>query len=455
VQRLHNDTLSDIAVPLGRARVSYDNPAGSYASRIKYREKQNSAEFALEVAGFVGSLRDPMTAHWAEAVRMVRHVRPRDFMPEEFGGAWPHERLGHPTWEAFVTAPVNGRPKSGGGYSVPPGLGLTLEKLAQIEAAFDFVRDNPEHGGKPLGEALHSRAQALAADPAVAPLAEPGNPTGNNQYSGGEESLSDKGSSRGYGTSAEYLVRRLKRDAPEVAQALARGEYPSARAAGVAAGIVKLPTALDELRRAWKKATAEDRAEFARSVAVELRSALGEGVEEMLGQVRDVADRLREVFAGKRFSFTQENFHARNLTNELLTALSGWRPKKPRRGKAAPAPVEVAAPRVEVEVVVPACSVPGSEEWKKQFVNGARRYAFEVGVDAMPLRNCVAELKKHRAWEIVLQEEPRTWERFCVEFLNMPAGFVDAVCDGVEILDGEAAPAPVEVAVEEPVEAAS
>ena len=41
------------------------------------------------------------------------------------------------------------------------------------------------------------------------------------------------------GTSEEYVVRRLKRDAPELAGALARGEFPSARAAGIAAGFIK------------------------------------------------------------------------------------------------------------------------------------------------------------------------------------------------------------------------
>jgi hypothetical protein len=41
------------------------------------------------------------------------------------------------------------------------------------------------------------------------------------------------------GTSEEYVVRRLKRDAPELATALARGEFPSARAAGIAAGFIK------------------------------------------------------------------------------------------------------------------------------------------------------------------------------------------------------------------------
>jgi hypothetical protein len=53
-----------------------------------------------------------------------------------------------------------------------------------------------------------------------------------------------------YGNSASYLVRRIKRDNPAVAQALARGEYKSARAAGIAAGIVKVPTALEVVQKA-------------------------------------------------------------------------------------------------------------------------------------------------------------------------------------------------------------
>ncbi len=56
-----------------------------------------------------------------------------------------------------------------------------------------------------------------------------------------------------YGTSAEYLVRRLKRDAPEIA------EYPSARAAGIAAGIVKVPTPLEQIRRLLPRLTADER----------------------------------------------------------------------------------------------------------------------------------------------------------------------------------------------------
>jgi hypothetical protein len=41
------------------------------------------------------------------------------------------------------------------------------------------------------------------------------------------------------GNNSDYLVRRLKRDAPEIAKRLAKGEFPSVRAAAIEAGIVK------------------------------------------------------------------------------------------------------------------------------------------------------------------------------------------------------------------------
>jgi hypothetical protein len=43
----------------------------------------------------------------------------------------------------------------------------------------------------------------------------------------------------GGNNSAAYIVARLKRDAPEFAEALARGQCRSARAAALAAGIIK------------------------------------------------------------------------------------------------------------------------------------------------------------------------------------------------------------------------
>jgi hypothetical protein len=64
-------------------------------------------------------------------------------------------------------------------------------------------------------------------------------PLGTNQYSAQAPVGPDCDKVLRWGTSEEYVVRRLNRDAPELAAALARGEFSSARAAGIAAGFVK------------------------------------------------------------------------------------------------------------------------------------------------------------------------------------------------------------------------
>ena len=61
---------------------------------------------------------------------------------------------------------------------------------------------------------------------------------------------------------ARTLVRRLKRDRPDIAERLANGEFKSARAAAIAAGIVIPRTSFEQLQRYWKRATAAERKEF-------------------------------------------------------------------------------------------------------------------------------------------------------------------------------------------------
>ena len=63
-----------------------------------------------------------------------------------------------------------------------------------------------------------------------------------------------------YGTDPTYLTRRIKRDHPEIFAKL--DTYPSVRKAAIAAGIVKPPTPLVLLRRAWEKASPDERMIF-------------------------------------------------------------------------------------------------------------------------------------------------------------------------------------------------
>jgi hypothetical protein len=65
----------------------------------------------------------------------------------------------------------------------------------------------------------------------------------------------------------EYLAARLKRDHPEIAAKVAAGDYASIREAAVAAGIVKPPSPLAQMRSAWKRASPEQQATFRREIA--------------------------------------------------------------------------------------------------------------------------------------------------------------------------------------------
>jgi hypothetical protein len=105
---------------------------------------------------------------------------------------------------------------------------------------------------------LHS--QELARDPEVRELRAAGGKKGGR----GNKNLAYIISkvSRQYGTSAAYLVRRLKRDVPAIAEALGRGEYPSARSAAKAAGIIKELTPLQAGIRAWNRISTDERAAF-------------------------------------------------------------------------------------------------------------------------------------------------------------------------------------------------
>lgn len=66
------------------------------------------------------------------------------------------------------------------------------------------------------------------------------------------------------GTTAAYLAARLRRDHPKaVFDEAVRG---SVRQAAIAAGIVKVPSVLDQLRKLWAKATPAERRAFLREV---------------------------------------------------------------------------------------------------------------------------------------------------------------------------------------------
>jgi hypothetical protein len=75
---------------------------------------------------------------------------------------------------------------------------------------------------------------------------------------------------------AEYLRRRLARDFPAIYADLVAKKYTSVNAAAAAAGLIRLPTRLDALKRAWKKSSVKEQVEFLKWVRSRLprRTAL-------------------------------------------------------------------------------------------------------------------------------------------------------------------------------------
>lgn len=121
----------------------------------------------------------------------------------------------------------------------PHGLGVTRDRVVKWCERFSWA----------------TTSQAVANDPEVKPLEEHKRPD-----KGYDITFSTQDGKRG--TAAEYLVRRLKRDHPDLAEKLARGEFKSARAAAIAAGIVKPPPPLEVARKAFLKLDHEDRTRF-------------------------------------------------------------------------------------------------------------------------------------------------------------------------------------------------
>ena len=69
------------------------------------------------------------------------------------------------------------------------------------------------------------------------------------------------GSADSVGRGVTYILKRLKRDRPDLLKRVVSGEI-SANAAALAAGFRKTPSALDRLDAAWAQASAKQRRAF-------------------------------------------------------------------------------------------------------------------------------------------------------------------------------------------------
>ena len=87
------------------------------------------------------------------------------------------------------------------------------------------------------------------------------------------------------------------------------------------------------------------------------------------------------------------------------------------------------------QVVVPDVCVPGTSDWLAATVSNARHYATYAEQNVRPLVERCRELRQQEAWLPYFTDDPKTWERFCVEALGYEAAFLAELESGVAILE--------------------
>lgn len=90
---------------------------------------------------------------------------------------------------------------------------------------------------------------------------------------------------------------------------------------------------------------------------------------------------------------------------------------------------------MDAAAVIPDARVIGSVAWAKAKTENARRFARIAEDDVRPLVGTYRELVEQRAWLLMLEDEPKTRDRFCEEALGYSVQFLETLDKGVRILD--------------------
>ena len=187
--------------------------------------------------------------HNAESTVADLQSRLVDFQQQQyFAKLADRDGMMFSAWEDFVQ------------YPEPYGLGMRADVAAAIMTEGDkrkLLRD--------VVDAVPTSGPAIHAGPGR------GHKTEDNIFG-----LSN--------TSAVRIIGRLKRDAPDFAERLAAGEFRSARAAALAAGIIKPTPAIVELRRAWRRASDDERATFRAEITATPAGNRPTGAPQCLGE---------------------------------------------------------------------------------------------------------------------------------------------------------------------------
>jgi hypothetical protein len=181
----------------------------------------------------IGSLDDPPgSPRWAIAVRVeIQHFLDQSESDAKHLENWLQAMQQHDGWKNLSNR--SKRPfQSFEDFCVckrPFGLGYSKDSIDRI-----------------VSERKSAQERAKGAKPLL------------NQTETGRGKTLDVVNSSSGGNSADYLTARIARDHPKILERMKQGEFTSVRAAAKEAGIVKDPTPLQLLRRAWNKASKKE-----------------------------------------------------------------------------------------------------------------------------------------------------------------------------------------------------
>lgn len=109
-----------------------------------------SVEYALALTALVTEENETMRRNFAYLMRFIAEIRPpstggkmrTSSVPEKFKGQWPHERLGHSNWTAYVTTKVEGEiDGKTREFRKPPGLGWSKQYESNLHKGYERIRE--------------------------------------------------------------------------------------------------------------------------------------------------------------------------------------------------------------------------------------------------------------------------------------------------------------------------
>lgn len=126
-------------------------------------------------------------------------------------------------------------------------MGQPFETWLELEATYHFAFNGRQEMFNASFENANARRVATQALDAAVKDARGGGLKGHggDRRSEDEEKPSLQRKLETHGNSADYLTARIARDHPEVLERMKVGEFRSVRQAAIAAGIVKVTTALE------------------------------------------------------------------------------------------------------------------------------------------------------------------------------------------------------------------